>query len=161
MNVDDKFEIFPGIGAGSITFGMTSDEVEALIGLPETKILNEQNELVEFRSFMNVAYASPPENKLSHIGFGRQMEGVKYEGISVFLESPDDVIKKMMEIDPEPYLFVGFVIFLKLGISLTGFHDEDIEQKSLAIFNHNDYEKYVHAMEPFKMVMKKKHGKVY
>jgi hypothetical protein len=66
-----------------------------------------------------------------------------------------------MELDPEPYLFVGFIIFLKLGITLIGFHDDDIYNKALVVFNHNEYEEYIHAMKPFKKVMKEEFGKDY
>ena len=161
MNTNERFEIVPHAGAGSIKFGMTPEQVENAIGVTDTSIINDQDELVEFRSAMNITYSKAPQHRVCHIGFGRQMEEVMFGETPVFRVNPDLVIKKIMELDPEPYLFVGFIIFLKLGITLTGFHDDDIDNKALAVFEHNEYEEYIHAMKPFKKVMNEEFGKGY
>jgi hypothetical protein len=93
MNTNESFEVIPLVGAGSIKFGMTPEQVENFIGVADTSIVNEQNELVEFRSFMNITYTKAPQNGVCHIGFGRQMEVVIYGGTPVFRENPDLVIK--------------------------------------------------------------------
>lgn len=149
MNTDTFFELYPNKGAGLIRFGMSPDDVKKILGECDSIKIDKIKRLTEFRSFMNLSYTSLPMQGVNHIGFGRQMNNVIFDGINVFASEPNTVIMKLMEYDDSPYLSLGMVFFMKLKISLTGFHDDFLDQKSIVLFSHDDYEPYIPEMEKF------------
>ncbi|EHM40259.1 hypothetical protein [Hafnia alvei] len=158
MDVNTIFEIHPKKGAGVIKFGMRRDKVNNLLGVNDDYMID-NNRLVEFRSDMNISYTADPDGKVFHIGFSKGMNLVMFDSVNIFHDNPDIVINKLIEHDDCPYLSLGMVFFMKLGITLTGFHDDDSEQKSLAVFNHSEYEQYIDDMEPFIDAMNNKYHK--
>lgn len=47
---------------------------------------------------------------------------------------------------------LGFVISLKLGIAVSGFHDNDESQKAVHAFRHGDWDMFRNRMRPFSAV---------
>jgi len=43
--------------------------------------------------------------------------------------------EKLILKDGSPYEYVGFIIMLQLGMTLTGFHDADESQKAVTVFS--------------------------
>ena len=152
MDTSEHFEIISYSGCGNIKFGMTPAEVESELGAPDQVSENYLNQRVEFRSFMNVAYSNGDEPRLNHIGFGRQMEAVTYKELKLFKEDPFTVLKELARSDSHPYVYLGFVVFLDLGITLTGFHDEDESQKAIALFEKGAWDARIKKMKPFVIV---------
>ena len=134
INENTEFEVYPYVGCGPLRFGMTPDEVAKAIGPPEQVLLNHLKDRVETRAFLNLGFSSRSFPTLNHIGFGRQMVGLSYERMRLFTEKEENVLKFLVGKDNEPYLYMGFLVFLKIGISLTGFHDKDISQKAAVVF---------------------------
>lgn len=149
MDTTTKFEIIPLTGASGLSFGITPTEVEQNLGTPDQVSTNHLKQRVEFRSFMNVAYTADQQEKLCHIGFGRQMEDVTLNDINFFKDEPIEVLKKLMSIDGTPLLYMGFVVFLDLGITLTGFHDDNVSQKAITVFEKGAWDKRIGKMKPF------------
>lgn len=160
MNVNESFELYPLKGAGVIKFGMSEADVASLLGACDDCIID-NSQLTEFRADMNFSYTKSANGELIHIGFGKYMNSVTFDGVNIFKSHPDLVIKKLIECDNAPYLSFGMVFFMKLGIYLTGFHDDDLDQKSLVLFKDKTYEQYIPEMELFIDVMKRKYGKTY
>ncbi|EPE1340742.1 hypothetical protein ACSGVL_003342 [Salmonella enterica] len=150
MNINTTFELYPNKGAGLIEFGMSPDDVEHILGKSDDSRVDRTKRLMEFRSFMNVSYTSPPTQMVNHIGFGRQMKNIIFDDVNVFSADPEIVIKKLMKYDNSPYLSLGMIFFMKLKISITGFHDGFLDQKAIAIFSHDDYEEYIPEMELYR-----------
>ena len=151
MNINTDFEIFPYSGAGLLSFGMKIQDVENLIGPPDNISKNHLNQRVEFRSFMNVGYTAQDPASLNHIGFGRQMIGVRYRNIMLLKENESTVLKKLYDEDSQAFIYLGFVIFINLGITLTGFHDEDVNQKAVAVFPHGIWDRRISKLKPFSL----------
>jgi hypothetical protein len=128
---------------------MSPEDVVNILGSADSVSKNHLGQRVEFRSFMNIGFSSGCYQKLNHIGFGRQMEDVHFNGIYFFKNPPINVIYKLMVHDNNPLIYLGFVVFLKLGISMTGFHDDDISQKSVSIFEYGAWDKRISKMESF------------
>lgn len=103
MNESTEFEITPYCGAGPLCFGMTVEDVARQIGPPDVVNLNHLGQRTEFRSYMNVAYQASREVSLSHIGFGRQMIGVKYKGLALFKEPTTEVLRALAKEDTQPF----------------------------------------------------------
>ena len=147
MNERTKFYIQPYIGTNAIRFGMTPAEVAQLLGPSETESTNHQGKAVEFRSFMNVAYSD--KMQVDHIGFGRQMQEIYLEEINIFSDESRSVLRKLISLDHEVFLYFGGLFFFKLGISLTGFHDNDENNKALALFTRGHWDSRKPKMRPF------------
>ncbi len=98
---------------------------------------------------MNLGY-SENDKTLCHIGFGRQMNEVKLNGINLFLDPPEDVLEKLKKLDAEPYIYMGFIVFMNIGLTLTGFHDENISQKAAALFPKGAWDKRLGKMKRFR-----------
>ncbi len=149
MDEKEPFEILPYMGTRDLRFGMTSKEVEVIFGVPDSVSLNHLKQRVEFRSFMNVGYSDGTVEIVSNIGFGRQMECVHIKDIYFFCDDESVVLNKLISEDGNPFLYLGFIVLLNLGMTLTGFHDADISQKSVALFERGAWDKRLPKLKPF------------
>lgn len=148
LNELTSFELIPYIGTDLVKFGFNSKDVENYLGPVESIARDSNGQLVEFRSYMNVAYSAEEHLGVNHIGFGRQMKNVYLLGINIFEESPLDVLRGISANDPHPMEYMGFIFFLKLGLSLTGFHDADTAQRAASVFPRDRWASRVHKMKP-------------
>ncbi len=150
MTENDCLELTSYFGVNSAKFGMSPAEIEGIFGVSDDISTDYLDQRVEFRSFMNVGYTHG-EEKANHFGFGRQMKGTKYDGIFLFTEDPKIVLRKLVAADGGPLLDLGFIIFLKLGLTLTGFHDNDESQKAVTLFERGTYDDSLAEMKPFRL----------
>jgi hypothetical protein len=51
-------------------------------------------------------------------------------------ESQQDPNPIFLALDPEPVEFVGFWNFLRIGVTTTGYHDDDESQRAITVFPH-------------------------
>ena len=65
------------------------------------------------------------------------------------LFSIPDPIAFLRQFDPEPKIWVGFVIFVKLGIRISGFHDDNESQKAIAIVRKGYWDEFIDDFEPY------------
>lgn len=49
-------------------------------------------------------------------------------------EAQPDPNPVLLALDPEPLEFVGFWFFLALGVTTTGYHDDDPSQRAVTVF---------------------------
>ena len=124
------FTIVSYTSAGPIRFGMSQDELKDVIGPPIRMGKNFiGNATWTYRDFD--VQLSAVDDIVIQAGFTPQV-GVDLDGIDIFrLPSAfEDLIKK----DGQPFESNGFIILLRLGITLTGFHDNDPSQKAVTAF---------------------------
>lgn len=159
INLNTIFDLHPNVGINNVKFGMRAEQVAAELGKPEEAWENDNNELVEYRSFLNITYSSK-DKRVTHFGLDRKMKFVMFFGINVFHDNPDILLKKMMTMDRTPYYFLGSVFFMKLGITLTDLYDENEDDKAIAIFNHHDYDSLLPKMKAFTDITKLKHNEL-
>lgn len=132
INESTVFEIIPYIGTNLVSFGMSALQVEERLGKSEKKSRNHQGKQIEFWSYMNIGYSE--RGVVEHIGFGRQMKNILLNHNNLFGLDAPMVLKKLREIDCQPLEYLGGLFFFKLGICLTGFHDDDEDQKAMSLF---------------------------
>jgi hypothetical protein len=130
------FEIIPFAGVGELAFGMTPKEAAAILGAPLSGDIsrNYHGERVEyrFRADMVMSYNKEADTAVE-FGFGPAVKGLSYMGQGLFLMPELHALRWLMNEDGAPYVCAGFVIFPKLGVSLTGFHDNDSDEKAIAV----------------------------
>jgi hypothetical protein len=124
------FEITPYKSVGPIRLGMSADELTAAIGEPVKVFRNRLGEMDYKYHGFRVAL-SPKDGTVVEIGLVPEIE-VVLDGVNIF--SSSDSFEKLVKKDGDPYEHLGFMIFLNLGITMTGFHDNDESQKAVTVF---------------------------
>jgi hypothetical protein len=150
MNENQILHLMPYVGIGRATFGMTKNEIESIFGPPDEVDSNFLKQRIEYRSFMNVAYSAQDERAV-HFGLGRQMKGARYKSLFIFQENPTVVLQQLIAEDGDPYIDLGFIVLLKLGMTLTGFHDGDESQKAVTLFERGAWDQELPRLKPFHM----------
>jgi hypothetical protein len=128
-----EFTIVPYVGAMPITFGMDRARVASLLGNPSLVKESYLGETTEYREGNRVSVKfSKSDERVVEMGF---CPGVilSYDGETSLLDDPD-VISTLILRDPNPHETNGIIVFLGLGSTVTGFHDQDSPQKAITIF---------------------------
>ncbi|PHS00954.1 MAG: hypothetical protein COA78_23225 [Blastopirellula sp.] len=133
-----EFTLVPYVGARPVTFEMTAADVEEILGPAEAVNMNDLGERDERRGPMNVRY-SQDDGKVVEIGFD-PTAGLLFHGSNLCNES--SLVEFLLQFDPQPFEWVGFLIFLELGITATGFHDEDESQKAITVFRKGRWDEF-------------------
>jgi hypothetical protein len=128
--MEPSFEIVSYIGPKPLLFGMTERQVEAVVGHPQTIMTNGQDEPNAFYESFSIRY-SKREKKLVEIGFLKTAR-VKILAINPFTQK--NGFRDLVRRDSCPYECFGFIVLLDLGITLTGFHDNDPDQLAITAF---------------------------
>lgn len=121
-----EFDLQPYLGAGPLRLGMSRIQVEDVLGPPDkTKRTVFRNETQEFRreSGLQTVYSAPGEALVEISFYGNQ--SVAFEDLDIFHTQGTNVIKRLAEADGKSLETVGILVFLNLGITLTGFLQED------------------------------------
>ena len=126
-----RMEIIPNIGVGQIRFGMAREEVISILGPAEDSGKNSEGEVSDDWPLMSVRY-SKNTDEVVEIAL-RHESGVIYNGRTYVLG--DELLEELLKSDSSPQLCLGFLLFLDLGIALTGVHDNDSEQLALSVFS--------------------------
>ena len=122
------FEVTPNVSIGPLSFGMEYDEVKSILGIPVSEEENRFGEKVMRYDGFGVtvsdagvveAYFLPDtEVTISHIEI--------YKDPHAF--------QRLCALDGAPKKILGFIVLMKLGLTLTGFHDGDQSQQAITAF---------------------------
>lgn len=128
---------------GTVPFGAPIGEVIAAFGEPEihTKdrsgndVLRYPDRSVTIADDGVVEFSFLPESDIS------------IEGVFPFSES--DAFWRLCSMDGNAQEFLGFIVLLNLGITLTGFHDRNESQKAITAFARGRWDRLAGKMRPF------------
>ena len=146
----DYFEILPLLGVGPLRFGMSPAEVAAQLGPPDISRRTMLKKLGESRGWIATMYEKETD-RLTEVGFSRFVENLTYGGANIFKDPDRSVLQKLCKEDGEPYQAYGFVVLLNLGITLTGFHDGNEDQKACTVFARGTWGIEKDGLKPFKL----------
>jgi hypothetical protein len=139
------FEIKPYIGAGVLAFGISQSQAEAHLGKATWKIENEfpSGELLDYPG---ISLAFDLDGRLTQIGFDKHFSGVlQFEDVDV-LRAPN-AFEVLTARDGNPYVWVGFVMLLNLGMRLGGYDDPD-EGRTVSLFGKGRYDSKIGRFQP-------------
>jgi hypothetical protein len=139
------FDLIPYVGSLPIRFGMTPAEVREALGEPDSVTSNRKGERDERRGETNVRYGSNNQNVVE-LAFGPHVP-VLYKGVSLF-EDPR-ALATLARDDPAPVEVLGFLLFLGLGIALTGVHDRDPNQLAISVFERGRWDHLQARFRPY------------
>jgi len=125
------FEIIPKQGLGLARFGMSPEQIEKIFGTVEVEDSSTPGRMdCYYQNWINAGFE---DRKLCLIGATRQAVGITYKGVDIFHSDPLDVLRMLERDCGKAHYSYGFVIFVPFGISLTGFHDGNEDEKAMAI----------------------------
>jgi len=147
----NRFDIQPYVGVGDIKFGMNQNQIANLIGPSPKSKKGFLGEVTESRrdNGLSMTYGKD-SNELVEIGVSKNITELEFGGKYLFTASPLNIFDELVKYDGNPYEYVGFVILLKLGITLTGFHDGDENQKAVTVFAKGRWDDQLADLKPFK-----------
>jgi len=123
------FDIRPFDGVGPLTFGLSAEEVTAAIGPPLRRIKNWKGNYEEYRDGFKTCYDA----------HGHLVEVVLFPPCSAILAGRNlfalqDPVTELRKLDDHPYQSVGVSVFLRLGVSVTGFDTGEDSEKAIGVF---------------------------
>ena len=144
--MNQSFEIISYVGAKPLLFGMTQSQAEAIIGPPEGIITDDDlGETGASYDALNIQY-SKQDRTLVEIGFSKTAK-VTILGINPFIQK--NGFRELLRHDSCPYESYGFIILLDLGITLTGFHDNDPNQLAITAFARGRWDGWKKKLKKF------------
>ncbi|MCE9545771.1 MAG: hypothetical protein K8T25_09685 [Planctomycetia bacterium] len=130
------FELEPYKGALPVTFGMSEEQVAEILGPIEYAEQEPDGSLSEFREGMRVGYCSPPRHVVE-ISF-TPGETLYFDGIGLL--GRNDLCKLLLRYDSHPKELLGFMVFLELGVSISGYHDREKGHRAINVFSRGLYD---------------------
>jgi hypothetical protein len=137
--------IEPYVSVGSIKFGASYDEVVATLGEPRSV---ERNRLGETIIRYDRFGATISSHGVVEVYFLPDTD-VLLAGIDVFGDAA--AFRSLCALDGEPKEFMGFIILLKLGVTLTGFHDGDASQQAITVFGKGRWDQLLGEMQEYRV----------
>lgn len=157
--MDRDFEIAPYEGAGQLKFGASREDVEGILAPPESFYRTDYPArmglipIFEARydsSNINLAYDL--ESKLNYICFTQHptpfQGAVTFRGINIFVD--DNAFLRLLEHDPDPLEWVGFIFLMKLGMRLEGFHAPSDSGLIVSLFERGRYDSKLSKFTPYR-----------
>jgi hypothetical protein len=140
-----SFDIHPFVGALPIQFGFLRAKVHALLGIPEsTQPVWDGSGITDFwnDSRINVGYTN--EDLVDHVGFCPGGAEVRLQGTVLWsLTQQPNPNPELLRRDPDPFESVGILVFPRLGVTTTGYHDEDENQRALTVFPQGAWDRFL------------------
>ena len=118
-----QFYLAPYYSVGPLRFSMTKDDVSSILGKPDSIFKNGRNEFVfTFNSIGVEAVFSLQSELLVEVSF-RDKGNLVVAGINIF--NCKNALNHLLAQDANPLEYVGILFLPKLGLTLSGFHNED------------------------------------
>lgn len=145
-----RFDIIPFKGVLPLEFRMNTEQVHNVLGItptPSNSIINRHSKclkeyyLEDSKMALDIVCAYEKDTTLlNSVSFGYTTNNLYFQDINIFELSPEIVLNNLIDFDPKAYIDeYGFIVFFEIGISLTGFHDNDESQKAITIYEDMDY----------------------
>jgi hypothetical protein len=137
--------IEPYEAVGYLKFGMNHDDIVASMGEPLRSTTSRGGNTILWYDD-NKLNLILENDHLVEVGFAPDMP-VSIRGIHPFTDP--DAFASLCKLDGSPCEVLGFIVFRRLGITLTGFHDKDESQKALTAFTSGRWDALESQMKPF------------
>jgi len=136
----------PYASVGPVRFGMSETEVRAVLGAPQSPRKDGSGDLVLRYGYLRVTVGV---SGAVEVGVVPEIP-TTHAGIDIF--SSPSAFAGLCLMDGAPQESSGFIILLKLGITMTGFHDGDESQKAVTAFVAGRWDVFKPEMKPFSLV---------
>ena len=140
-----SFDILPFVGPLPIAFGMTRAEVHALLGVPQV-----ESPPTQWRGVSNswddgkIQVGYDGGMTVNHVGFGPGDFLLLLNGS--LLWSPQghpDPNPSLLRLDPNPMEVLGFLVFDRVGVTTTGYHDDGENDLAITAYPREAWDKFL------------------
>jgi hypothetical protein len=140
-----SFDIHPYLGALPIIFGLTRAEVHALLGVPQVS-----SPPTPWRGISdsweggNPSIGYDEKETVTHIGFGPGDFSLLLSGSPLWSASEHpDPNPALLRLDPNPVEALGFLMFDRIGVTTTGYHDDDEDDLAITVYPRGAKDKFL------------------
>jgi hypothetical protein len=137
------FTFVPFVGPSPLRFGMTPEEVAALVGDPERLFPDPFGNRSESRAGYSLGYDAK-SGELTEAVFSKGE--LLFHGVNLFAIA--NVIDFLRKYDESPQMAVGMIFFVKLGLRLSVFHDDE-SQKAIGVTARGHWDEFLLDFVPF------------
>lgn len=124
---------------------MTTEEVCAVLGPPVRSLKNRKGGVEEVREGVKVCYSPATQTSTDFVLFP-PVQAI-YNGEDLLASS--DPVSVLMADDPEPLESMGIVVFLRLGLTVTGFDEPDEADKAVTAFMEGRWDALREDLKPY------------
>jgi hypothetical protein len=140
-------QIIPYKSVGELRFGIAKDQCLKLLGDPNTIRFNRKGfEELEYNGL--IVRIDPASHKVCEFTLLPLTNG-NIDGIEITWDK--DFLAKACKIDGSALDIYGFIVLRKLGIAVTGIHDDDRTQLAITVFSEGAFDKLLARGYPFNM----------
>jgi hypothetical protein len=129
------FELTPYMGLPSLTFGATRAAVMGSLGPPNEAFSPPGSRYLAYPPCLHVVLDA--EDLVSEIQFAPGQCVVAIQGheiLTVGADGPRLDLRRLIILDPAPREQLGVLLFFRLGLLTTGFHNREWAQRGFAAF---------------------------
>lgn len=129
------FDIRPYVGVGSLAFGMTLEEVHAVVGEPRMQRPDPMGQKDERYEGFRVRYTADTD-RVCEVTFSTTCR-VTLEGISLFADAT--AVQQLAERDGQALQGLGYIVFPSLGIALADFDSDQESDKAVTVYARGEW----------------------
>lgn len=134
-------------------FGMRRADVHGLLGKPEaSRPIWDKSGVTDFWSASRINVGYDNDTLVKHVGFspGGYELLVRGQRLWSTAEQPDPN-PFLLRLDPAPVESLGFLIFVALGVSTSGYHDDDEAQLAVTVSPPGKWDNALKKARPAKL----------
>jgi len=142
-----EFELIPYVGVLPLQFGMPREEIQSQLGQSPSLVSGKP-----FRDNFDILAVNYDAKELASefCLFPKGLELTLNQQIVLEVGRFRNPLKVLLQYDPEPLQAFGFLIFMALGVSISGYHDGNPAQRAFNVFGKGTYDKFLTKAVPFK-----------
>ncbi|MHC5538259.1 hypothetical protein ACYOEI_08525 [Singulisphaera rosea] len=144
------FDIQPYSGAHPVKFGMSRDAVYKILGTPESSMSTwEDRGIAEHYNEARIIMCYMNDLFVNHVGFAPGGAEISIHNRPIWtINSHPDPNLILLALDPNPVEFVGLWFFLALGVTSTGYHEDDPSQCAVTVFPRDEHDELLEDAKP-------------
>lgn len=148
-----NFPIYPYKGVGVLEFGMLRADIHEILGAPAwQKKSRFSDEIIEFWNDNGLQLVfSSPEDELIEVCLYPSLENVTLEDVEILSDTGKSMYWWLCRLDGAPRQTVGVTVLINLGIAITGFLNDEPDDKSVTVFARGRWREDDPALTPVKI----------
>lgn len=145
------FKIKPYLSAGPIALGISRAQLHTLLGAPSASRIGKfSGNLIDIWDAEGISITMK-DNEVVEIGFGSEQSTAQIEGFRIFGLSGPATHEILCFKDGRPLADAGFTVLLNLGITLSGFLNEDQDERAVTVFKEGLWRADDESLEPIEI----------
>ncbi|MFO0949940.1 MAG: hypothetical protein U0835_02080 [Isosphaeraceae bacterium] len=131
-----SFDIRPYVGASPVVFGMSRDEVHAILGAPQVETPpNQWSGLRDSWDGGGIQVGYDGKNKVDHLGFCPGEFSLSLVGSPLWSATDHpDPNPSFLRMDPGPLETLGVLVFDRIGVATGGYHVDDENDLAVTVY---------------------------